>query len=118
MSERRQIAYELVRAFGALGAGDRLARRLAELAAVRFPRDGIVVDDRTRGPRLEGTNPRALGENPRATGSNPRAAGVSPRQRRERSQQRGRSAGDPGKPLEGSWEDDARIIAALHGAHE
>jgi hypothetical protein len=88
MSERRQIAYDVVRALTAHQAGEALARRLAELAAKRFPRDGVILEpeDKKRRPRLEGTNPRAGGDNPRATGSNPRAVGDSPRQRRVRAQ--------------------------------
>jgi hypothetical protein len=73
MAQRRTIAYDVFRALLQHGAGDALSRRLAELAAMRFPRDGVVIDDGVRRPRLEGTNPRALGDNPRANGSNPRA---------------------------------------------
>jgi hypothetical protein len=100
MAERRTIAYEVMRALVAMGAGDQLARRLAELGALRFPRDGVVVDDRKSGPRLEGTNPRAVGDNPRASGANPRAVGTAPRQRRQRSRS----------------DDDAQVMAAMRAA--
>lgn len=74
MAQRRAIAYDVVRAITAHQAGEALARRLAELAAKRFPRDGVVIEpsDGKRHPRLEGTNPRANGENPRARGTSPR----------------------------------------------
>lgn len=99
MGQRRALAYEVFRALAAHGAGDALSRRLAELAAMRFPRDGIVVDDRAATPRLEGTNPRATGTDPRTNGTSPRQTGRSPRQRR--------AAVDVG---------DAAAIAVLRGA--
>jgi hypothetical protein len=112
MSERRQIAYDVVRALTAHQAGDALSRRLAELAAKRFPRDGVILDpdDMKRRPRLEGTNPRALEENPRAIERNPRARGTSPRQRRASKQ-----ASTP-EQLPPEIAGDAAAIAALQGA--
>lgn len=80
--QRRQIAYDVVRALAAHGAGDQLSRRFGEIAGARFPRDGQVIDDRPRTPRLEGTNPRAVGSDLRTRKKNPRAVGSSPRQRR------------------------------------
>lgn len=99
MAQRRTIAYDVVRALTAHGAGEHLSRRLAEHAARRFPRDGVVIDpeeNARRRPRLEGTNPRARGEHPRARGESPRQRGRSPRQLRDTT--------------------DAAAVAALQGA--
>lgn len=82
---RRQIAYSIMRAIASLGAGAELARKVAERAALRFPRDGIVEPDPPRdSPRARGEAPRDVGTNPRSTGENPRARGSSPRQKRRR----------------------------------
>jgi hypothetical protein len=82
---RRQIAYEVSRAVRSLGAGDELARAIAERAALRYPRDGVVLPDataRSDRPRARGEAPRQTKTNPRAVGRSPRQEGVSPRQRR------------------------------------
>lgn len=111
MAQRRTIAYEVVRALAAHGAGEHLSRKLAEHAARRFPRDGIVIEPEENGrrPRLEGTNPRAREENPRARGESPRQRDDSPRQRR-----RARAASSR-HPTNHTTED-AAAVATLRGS--
>lgn len=82
--QRRRIALEIIRWARSVGATRELAAELAERAALRFPRDGIILGERYPTPRTRGENPRARGTNPRERGTNPRARGRSPRQLRER----------------------------------
>lgn len=89
---RRQIAYEVSRAVKSLGAGEMLADAIAERAAMRYPRDGIILPDATERPE-RAARPRARGESPRQRARNPRALGESPRQRGQAPRQR-RAAAD------------------------
>ena len=87
MRRRRKIAYEVSRAVRSLGAGDELSNAIAERAAMRYPRDGVILPDATERddrPRTRGEAPRDQGTNPRALGKSPRQLGESPKQRRRR----------------------------------
>lgn len=82
--QRRQIALDVIRWLRSIGAGVALSNQLAERAALRFPRDGIIIAGPPHRLRDHGTAPRQVGESPRQRGTNPRARGESPRQRRRR----------------------------------
>ncbi len=85
--QRRRIALELTRWARSVGATEEQARAIAERAALKFPKDGIVYGrhyDPEATPRERGESPRQLGSSPRQLGTSPRQLGRSPRQLRER----------------------------------